>query len=108
MLHIYGSFIFICFIFLEDVSRMVVGNVAASGPVSRRQPLNRGSSRLTLPSLAKLNFDEGADSDEEHNTKQVVVISGFGCAQVNKKRAAAQMGRGRLSIGAVVQVSAIT
>uniref|UniRef100_A0A9J2Q1N1 Uncharacterized protein n=1 Tax=Ascaris lumbricoides TaxID=6252 RepID=A0A9J2Q1N1_ASCLU len=53
-----------------DVSRMVVGNVAASGPVSRRQPLNRGSSRLALPSLAKLNFDEGADSDEEHNTKQ--------------------------------------
>uniref|UniRef100_A0A914ZWX5 Uncharacterized protein n=1 Tax=Parascaris univalens TaxID=6257 RepID=A0A914ZWX5_PARUN len=54
-----------------DVSRMLAGNVTASGPVYRRQPLNSGErSRLALPSHAKLNFDDGADSDEEYNTKQ--------------------------------------
>uniref|UniRef100_A0A914S4E8 Uncharacterized protein n=1 Tax=Parascaris equorum TaxID=6256 RepID=A0A914S4E8_PAREQ len=59
-----------------DVSRMLAGNVAASGPVYRRQPLNSGErSRLALPSHAKLNFDDGADSDEEYNTKQMIMVT---------------------------------
>uniref|UniRef100_A0A914ZZU9 Uncharacterized protein n=1 Tax=Parascaris univalens TaxID=6257 RepID=A0A914ZZU9_PARUN len=54
-----------------DVSRTLAGNMAACELVYRRQPLNSCErSRLALPSPAKLNFDDGADSGEEYNTKQ--------------------------------------